>query len=151
MTSRFVYAILLTSALAAAQSSGTSKAAGTMTMPRSGHTATLLADGRILITGGANSNNGWPSALKSAEVYDPDSGLSRPTGDMTSVRTQHTATLLPDGRVLIAGGLDGYGPGGDGIDSAEIYDPSSGTFSPAGKMTHPRYGHTATLLNNGKV
>jgi hypothetical protein len=71
-----------------------------------------------------------------------------PTGSMATARRFHTATLLPSGKVLIAGGEDA---GSRAFASAELYDPSTGTFSPTGNMTMPRAGHTATLLNNGKV
>jgi hypothetical protein len=70
------------------------------------------------------------------------------TGSMATPRRFHTATLLPNGKVLVAGGQNaGYAP----VTSAELFDPSTGTFSATGNMTVPRAGHTATLLNNGKV
>src|SRR5689334_2396933 len=82
---------------ALAQSSGTFTPAGNMTMPRVGHTATSLANGKVLIAGGA-------PALPSAEIYDPATGAFTATGDMRTGRGHHTATLLPDGKVLIVGG-----------------------------------------------
>jgi galactose oxidase-like protein len=123
-----------------------------MTAARYGHTATPLADGRILIAGGYTEHN----TTASAELYDPVSGRFIATGDMTTTRGWPTATLLPDGRVLIAGGKANTTiPGGSGTDgvlaSSELYDPATGTFTPTGNMTRPRMGHTATLLGDGRV
>lgn len=118
-----------------------------MTVPREGPTATLLADATVLLTGGVQSV-GYRSELSSAEIYDPATGGFRVTGSMHTPREGHTATLLRDGRVLIAGGSKN---GIYTLDSAEIYDPASRTFSSAGRMTQPRDAHTATLLRNGLV
>ena len=117
---------------------------------RSGYTATLLSNGKVLVAGGEDESN---SFLASAELYDPASGAWTPTGSMGTARFGHAATLLPNGKVLITGG-DNWGDV-DSIDgfyaSAELYDPATGVWSPTGSMGTARSGHTATLLSNGKV
>jgi hypothetical protein len=116
-----------------------------------GYTATTLKDGRVLIVGGFhyNSNLDDQTFLRSAELYDPATGKFTPTGSLKTGRENHTATLLKDGRVLIAGGDED--PLYKYLASAEIYDPVTGRFSPAGAMTTPRTGQTATLLADGRV
>jgi hypothetical protein len=107
-----------------------------------GHEFTLtnLSDGRVLAAGGSDD----VSILRSAEVYDPASGTWTATGSMNTARYGQSATLLPNGKVLVAGG-------GGGVNSAELYDPVSGTWSPTGSPATGRAGATAVLLNNGKV
>ena len=132
-----------------AQSSGTFVATGRMTTPRMGNTATLLKDGRVLITGGQSVDvHGKGTYLASAEVYDPSSGTFTPTGDMTTSRCSHTATLLADGRVLIAGGLPEVWAFPS---SSEVYDPATGLFTRSGEMAGKHFFHHANLLSNGKV
>jgi len=126
---------------------GTFAATGSMTEPRSSHTATLLHSGKVLLVGGA-STNGGSSQVLTAELYDPASGTFSPTGSMGTARSNHTATLLPNGAVLIAGGFDQTGAP---LATAEIYNPTTGMFAAAGSMHAAHFQHTATLLPNGKV
>ncbi|WP_437599849.1 kelch repeat-containing protein [Sorangium sp. So ce590] len=120
-----------------------------MHVPRSYHAQTLMPDGKVLVTGG----DGWPDPLdivnvplRSAELYDPVSGAWTVVAPMRFPRAAHTATLLPDGKVLVVGGWYTE-PGGD----AEVYDPAYDTWTPTGPMSGRYGGHTATLLPNGKV
>jgi len=122
-----------------------------MNTARGGHTATLLLDGKVLITGGWAGSTTWASA----ELYDPVTRTFTPTSDMTTVRYCHTATLLPNGKVLIAGGqsrLNGtLNDAVSAVATTELYDASTGTFSAAGNMTQARACHTAILLDTGQV
>jgi hypothetical protein len=137
--------------MAMAQSPGTFTATGEMTTPRVGHTATLLADGTVLIAGGLALSGPGGAALSSAELYDPSKGTFTATGAMTTPRFNHTATLLPDGKVLIAGGSAGEFLGFFLLASAELYDPATKTFTPTGDMTKGQSARAATLLPSGKV
>ena len=123
---------------------------GSLKSRRWQHTATLLQDGRVLVTGGRSPND---STDASTEVYDPGSGKFSPTGSMKASRKGHTATLLPDGLVLITGGEEQNDTGipGQTLSSTELYDPGTGKFTPSGSMGDPREAQTATLLNDGRV
>jgi hypothetical protein len=122
-------------------------ATGSMATARYRHTATVLSDGKMLVTGGQGRNN---APLATAELFDPTSGTFTPTkGGLGTARAMHTATLLSDGKVLVTGGSDANGIP---ISSAEIFDPINGTFTPTkGSMGSTRTMHTATLLSDGKV
>lgn len=123
-------------------------AAGNMTAARALHTSTLLNGGKVLITGGTNFGNP-PTVMASAEIYDPTAGTFAATANMQTARADHTATLLNDGRVLIAGGCSITLT--DPLASAELFDATGATSTATGSMNTARCGHTATLLPSGKV
>jgi hypothetical protein len=123
---------------------------GSLRTSRHNHTATLLPDGRVLVAGGCSE---WKEGLyqvsihlPQAEVYDMASGTWTPTGDLKTARYSHSATLLPDGRVLLAGGHKA-----GALTRAELYDPATGEWSTTGGLNVPRDSHTATLLGEGQV
>jgi hypothetical protein len=118
--------------------------AAPMLEPRSGHSATLLQDGRILIAGGMRRNQDF---YRSAELYDPATGRFQSTGGMNIARVGHAAVLLHSGKVLIVGGWIGHSC----TDSVELYDPATGKFTLIAKMTALRGRPAATLLANGDV
>jgi len=117
---------------------------GNMTMARVGHTATLLMDGRVLITGGYNG-----ASVNTAEIFDPSGGGGFTSiANMTSQRFAHAASRLPDGRILICGGADSFFTI---LSTAEIFDPSTGTFVATNNMAGPRWGHNNTQLSDGRI
>jgi N-acetylneuraminic acid mutarotase len=117
-----------------------------MTTPRGGHTATLLPNGKVLLTGGFNNS---AVSLDTAELYDPTTHtFTLLAATMTSHRAQHTATLLPNGELLLTGGSSAH----TNSNTAEVYDPVANTFTAlTATMTTARSGHTATLLPSGLV
>jgi hypothetical protein len=118
-----------------------------MKSARENATATVLPDGRVLIAGGWVSGIGFPGIpLASAEMYDPAAGTFSPTGSMNAAREFAVATLLPDSRVLIAGG-EGSAP----LASAELYDPKTGAFAPTGSLAVARDRAAATELPDNHV
>ena len=123
---------------------------GNMTQPRSKHVAMLLQNGKVLIAGGnaemPPAEHGvlfMPNGLVSAEVFDPETGVSTPTGDMTASRWDDHGILLPDGRALIVSGILNI--------PIEKYDPHSGRFDSAANAPWSSGTNTATLLPNGEV
>ncbi|MHC4103623.1 MAG: kelch repeat-containing protein, partial [Planctomycetota bacterium] len=124
-------------------------AASSMNFARQSHQAILLADGRVLVTGGYSPISGHPTDNKTAEIYDPSTDTWSLTGFMNHGRVDHTMTLLADGRVLVAGGVNANICAND--ITSELYDPSTGTWTFTGNLPLARTGHTATLLSNGKV
>ena len=147
MKTSLVLFVAAHTSLTLAQSPGTFAETGKMTTARYNHTATLMYDGTVLIVGGATIEGAGAvpqfKTLATAELYDPKSGVFSPTGSLKEPRQGHTATLLPDGKVLVTGGAHSA--------YAELYDPAARTFDVIGVMTTARTGHTATMLNNGKV
>ncbi|CAF4956190.1 unnamed protein product [Rotaria sp. Silwood1] len=142
-----------------------------MNNARNDHTASVLRNGQVLVTGGSN----YSLYLNSTELYDPSIGTWTMTGNMNYSRAVHTASVLSDGKVLVTGGYDGssylnsaelYDPstgfwtttgivgGWDGssfLNSAELYDPSTGLWTTTGGMNSARNVHTTSVLTNGDV
>ncbi len=132
---------------ASAQAAASWSYTGNLNTDRAYHTATLLPNGKVLVAGGWSSVNFAPLST-AAELYDPPTGTWSITGNLNTARLSHTATLLPNGKVLVAGGYNDS--------SAELYDPATGTWSSTGSLniaraSIARASHTATLLPNGRV
>ena len=128
---------------------GTFTATGSLTHARYLHTATLLNNGKVLIVGGFSSGN----VRDDSELYDPATEEFTPTGSLITARVWHTANVITSGanagNVIVIGGQSSSG---GTLSSCEIYNVAAGTFSaPNINLTHARYGHTATVLNNGQI
>jgi len=123
---------------------------GSLNTARAGHTATLLTSGKVLVVGG-NSGSFNSNTLDSAELYDPVNGTWSVTGRLKQSRSYHTATLLPNGLVLVAGGAVIAGQSVVLTSTAELYDPVAGEWRSTGDLKTGRELHTATLLQNGNV
>jgi hypothetical protein len=121
--------------------------AASMSQARTGHTATKLADGRVLVTGG--DNNGV--FLNSAEIYDPQTDTWTAAPPMASARGNHTATLLSGDRVLVTGGSTNGSGYSAYLETAEIYNAATNTWTVIPSMGSKRTGHTATLLTGDRV
>lgn len=122
-------------------------ATGSLGEQRDSHTATRLADGRVLVAGGEGRGSS-KGALSSAELYNPATGTWAPTGNLNQARKQHTATLLANGKVLVAGGES---PSDAALASAELFDPATGTWSPTGSMSQGRNVFAAAQLADRRV
>jgi hypothetical protein len=131
---------------------GTWTATGNLNTARSGHTATLLSSGKVLVVGGIDSTGISPTA--SAELFDPASGANgtwSATPDFPTTVDGHTATLLPNGKVLVAFGGD---KNGFALNSSQLFDPAggtNGTWTATGTLNPAREAHKATLLPSGNV
>ncbi len=112
-----------------------------MSTGRASGTATLLGDGRVLLTGGYPGEGRPPTA--SAELFDPTRTAFTDLEDLATARADHSATLLPDGRVLLAGGFD---DSGSPLATTEVFDPGSGAFTTGPPLSAARAGHVATAV-----
>lgn len=136
------------------QTQSFSVAGGTMQSDRSGHSATKLNDGRVLVLGGFNALS---QALSSADIWNPATGSAAPAAAMSTARVQHTATLLADGRVFVAGGVSSYdladpiGTLNNALNSSAIYNPATNAWSAGPNLPEKRIGHNATRLGDGRV
>jgi hypothetical protein len=130
--------------------SGTWSLTASMTAPRYLEAAIVLSDGRVLVSGG-NTDTIPVGFLSSAEIYDPTTGTWSATGDMITPRYWHRFILLANGEVLAVGGLSASPLGPSPTDSAELYDPATGTWTETEHMSEARVGLTATLLDDGTV
>ena len=119
-----------------------------MVTARSDYASITLGTGKILFMGGENING---VSIKNAELYDPTTGKFTATGNMTATRVEHTAVLLANGNVLVSGGNNQTVNGATPLASAELYNPTTGTWSTTGSMSNARAGHTSTVLHNGNV
>ena len=127
---------------------------GSLLTRRTGHAATPLRDGRVLVTGGRTEMTGSEEAYGPPELFDPATGTWSAAGTMHEPRTGHTATLLADGRVLVAGGQGNETSPANQMGflaSAELYDPATGAWTVTGAMETTHFGHAAVLLEDGDV
>ena len=124
-------------------------ATGSLNAGRTGHTATLLPSGKVLVAGGRGNSR----ILNSAELYDPATGMWTATGELGAARDGHTATLLANGQVLVVGGDAGQASSQSLglLGTSELYDAASGTWRRTGSLNTPRVASTATLLLSGQV
>ena len=132
------------------QASGTFAATGSMNFPRRGHLAVLLNSGEVLVVTGVVGTTGFGD-FNTAELYNPANGKWTFTGSTSALHDTGTATLLPNGEVLLAGGGSGSPDSNRCTALAELYDPKSGRWAGTGSMNSARCAAAATLLPNGEV
>ena len=140
-------AVLVLLVAPAAATADTWTPTGNVTSVRSTHTATRLANGKVLVAGGYKP----ATALATAELYDPATGTWSGTGSLGTARIDASATLLPNGKVLVAGGSNFSLSPIANYSTCELYDPATGAWSTTGVMGTGRKYHTATLLLTGRV
>ena len=121
-----------------------------MSIPRERHTATTLADGRVVVIGGNTQDNQSNRVTASVEIFDPTSNAWSDGGSLLTGRQNHTATLLPDGTILVTGGFN-EARGDVFLASSEIYDPLTGRSRSAAPLPQKRMDHQALLLHDGRV
>jgi N-acetylneuraminic acid mutarotase len=123
---------------------------GAMAKARAEFVTVLLSNGRVLVAGGCTSYdvNGCLAVTTAAELYNPTTKTWTSTGVLRAARMAMTATVLPNGKALIAGGQTAAS---DALGSSELYNPATGSFTLTGRLITPRSGHSATLLKNGRV
>lgn len=149
----------LTSAEVYDSGTGLFTTTGSMATSRWSHTAALLPDGKVLVAGGFTGfvAGNAQAVTDTAEVYDPATGTWSPTGSMQTRRALHSTMVLPDGKVLVAGGRTCTGPPPATCDfsfrtaTAEVYDPATGAWTPTGSMNAPRHTTSAATLPDGRV
>lgn len=129
---------------------GTFVATADMQSRRVGHSATLLPNGKVLIAGGlaGRAFEGGPGIVATTEIYDPSTGRFSMGPSMKTPRTGHAAVLLPNGKVLVAGGEESDE---NSLASAEIYDLASNKWTATGSMLNPRIARSAVVLKDGRV
>jgi N-acetylneuraminic acid mutarotase len=119
-----------------------------MVQARSDYASVMLASGKVLFIGGENING---VSIRNAELYNPSSGTFTATGSMVATREEHTAVLLANGNVLVSGGNKVTSTSSTPLSSAELYNPTTGTWTATSSMSNARSGHTSTVLTNGYV
>jgi len=144
-----IFSVLLSSAaLVSSADASEWSSAGSMVAARDSHTATLLPNGKVLIAGGENWNGVAEIPLASAELYDPATGNWFPAGTMANPRYSHSAVLLANGKVLVAGGAIEEV---ELVDTAELYDPATNTWTTLPSIGENRTDLVAGLLPNGQA